>query len=255
MDAVAIAKVLEGKDVIPIAVLISIGAVPLVKGLFAVITGRHQRRKEFLEFWKEDALRNDDLWLEEVIQHRYGATMPARLIRHVAKLEWPSRKLRKVAMASEFFKFDETRNTVAWAVRWRGRAHWLEVEMVGCLIGYFVFAPVGIVLVLTSYRQSPADGFMLFLGGGAFVVAAFKTFWHFISLVEARSTLALVNGAVHPGLWAALIRKMTSRNRNRLPRVRQPDQVARGTGEEPNPMWTDRGVAKRLGRFIADRRI
>ncbi|MCI2246225.1 hypothetical protein L3067_16585 [Xanthomonas sp. PPL568] len=236
MDAVAIAKVLEGKEVIPIAVLISIGAVPLVKGLFAVITGRHQRRKEFLEFWKEDALRNDDLWLEEVIQHRYGATMPARLIRHVAKLEWPSRKLRKVAMVSEFFEFDETQKTVAWAARWRGRAHWLEVEMVSCLIGYFVLAPVGIGLILTGYRQNLADGFMLFLGGGVFAAAAFKTFWHFISLVEARSTFAMVNGDVRPGFWTALRRMMTPRNRNRLPRARRSDRVVRGEAEEPNPM-------------------
>lgn len=238
MDAIAIAKVLEGRDVIPIAVLISIGAVPLVKGLFAVITRRHQRRREFLEFWKGDALKNDDLWLEEVIQHRYGATMPAQLIRHVAQLKWPSRKLRKIAMSSEYFEFDETQDKVTWAVRWRGRAHRLELEMVGCLIGYFVLAPVGIGLILTGSRQHLSDGFLLVLGGAALAVTALKTFWHFISLVEARSTLALVNGVFRPGLWTTLRRKVTPWNGNRLPRARRLDEVVRDTAtvEEPNSM-------------------
>lgn len=235
MDAVEIAKVVEGGEIIPIAVLISIGAVPLVKGLFALIAGRHQRRRDFLELWNEGALRNDDLWLEEAIQHRYGAAMPARLIRHVAQSEWPSRKLRKLAVTSDFFELDEAQNQVVWSVRRRGRAHWLEFEMVVCLIGYFLLAPVGVGLILSASRQGLLDGFILVAIGAVFVLVAFKTFWHLISIVEARSTLTLVNGAGRLGFCARLKGKVASWRRERLLGPAWLGDTVGSTGEKPGP--------------------
>ncbi|CAE1136358.1 hypothetical protein [Xanthomonas euroxanthea] len=225
MDAITIAKIVQGGDIIPIAVLITIGAVPLVKGLFALVTRKHQRRKEFLDVWKTDALRNDDLWLEEVIQHRYGATIPAQLIRHIARLKCPSRKLRKVAMTPDFFDFDDTQEKMAWAVSWRGRDHRIELEMISCLISYIVLATSGSGLILIGTRQDLSEGFIFVIGGVVFCAAAFKTFWHFISLLEARSTLALVNGVCRLGFWHTLKRKAAAWSSTPLRRKQGPEQV------------------------------
>jgi hypothetical protein len=57
MDAVEIARILESRNLIAMIVVAMIAGVPVVKGIFAVLMGRHQRRKEFLEFWRDAELR------------------------------------------------------------------------------------------------------------------------------------------------------------------------------------------------------
>lgn len=206
MDAVSIARIFESRDVIAMVVLAGIAAVPVTKGVFAVVAGRHQRRKEFLEFWKEVKLRESDLWLEEIVQHRYGGGIPARLIRHVELLDRPSLKLRKVAMAAAFFDLDQASQQVIWLRRWRDRTAWFVFEVAVCLFGYLLLASLGVILVLTSRRQTLPDGIPLAISGAVLFFMACATFWHLVSLAEARSTLALVNGSARPGFWKAIKR-------------------------------------------------
>ncbi|WP_132825135.1 hypothetical protein [Stenotrophomonas sp. TEPEL] len=153
LDATEISRVVKDGDLIAMAVLGGLAAAPLVKGLFALIATRRQRRKEFLEFWKADSLESSNLWLEEAIQHRYGASIPAELIRHVARLSWPSKRLRRLAMSAEFLQMDETGQAVTWSKKRRANAFWLEVEMVMSVGGYVALAALGVALIITGSRQ------------------------------------------------------------------------------------------------------
>ncbi|HIE5096430.1 hypothetical protein WG628_09905 [Stenotrophomonas maltophilia] len=207
MDATEISSVLKGGDLVAILALAALCVAPLIKGFHALIHGRHQRRKEFLEIWKEGSLERDDLWLEEAIRHLSGSSMSAGLIRHVAALKWPSVKLGKLAMNSRFFEFDEGRRMVVWIRRWRGKGPWLQLEMAACLIGYLVLCVIGFGSILTWSRQEGSDGGSLVFAGVIFVMVAFGSFWHFVSLSESRSAFLLVNSLSRDGLWASLMRK------------------------------------------------
>src|SRR5262245_48198103 len=72
LDATAIAKIIESRDLIALVVLLGFLAVPLAKGMFAVVRGRDERRKEFLELWTQREHHKDDLWLESIVRHGYG---------------------------------------------------------------------------------------------------------------------------------------------------------------------------------------
>lgn len=208
MDATEISSVLKDGDPITIALLAGLAAVPLIKGVFAILGTRHQRRKEFLGLWKADSLENSPLWLEEAIQHRYGASIPADLIRHVAGLSWPSKKLRRLALSANFLEMDEAGQTVTWSKKRRGKALWLELEMVASLLGYVGLAALGVALLMVGARQGFADGFMALAFGGVLAIAGGASFMHLILLVEARSSLVIINDAPRKGLWGCL------RNRN-----------------------------------------
>jgi len=204
LDATEISSAMKDGDLITVAVLAGLAAVPLVKGIFALLATRRQRRKEFLEFWKADSLRNSSLWLEEVMQHRYGASVPAELIRHVARLSWPSKKLRRLALSADFLQLDEAGRTVTWSNKRRGEAFWLELEMLVSIAGYVAFATLGTALLITGARHGLGEGFTALAFGGVLVSAGCASFMHFMSLVEARSSLVIINDAPREGLWSRL---------------------------------------------------
>lgn len=204
LDATEISSVMKDGDLITMAVLAGLAAVPLAKGIFALLATRRQRRKEFLEFWKADSLGNSSLWLEEVMQHRYGASIPAELIRHVARLGWPSKKLRRLALSADFLQLDAAGQTVTWSNKRRGKAFWLELEMLMSVAGYVAFAALGTALLIAGARQGLGEGFTAFAFGGVIASAGCASFMHFISLVEARSSLVIINDAPRDGLWSRL---------------------------------------------------
>ncbi|MDV3514246.1 hypothetical protein [Stenotrophomonas sp. C1657] len=209
LDATEISRVVKDGDLIAMAVLGGLAAAPLVKGLFALIATRRQRRKEFLEFWKADSLESSNLWLEEAIQHRYGASIPAELIRHVARLSWPSKRLRRLAMSAEFLQMDETGQAVTWSKKRRANAFWLEVEMVMSVVGYVALAALGVALIITGSRQGLGEGLTTLACGGILASLACAAFMHFISLIEARSSLVVINDAPRKGLWYRVKEKLS----------------------------------------------
>jgi len=204
LNATEISSVVKDGDLIAIAVLVGLAAVPMIKGIFALSATRRQRRKEFLELWKADSLDSSGLWLEEVILHRYGAAIPAELICHVSGLSWPSKKLRRLAMSAGFLRMDEMGQAVTWSKTHRTRAFWLELEMVASVVAYVVLAALGTALLITGVRQGLAEGFAALASGGLIASAGCASFMHFISLNEARSSLSVINGIPHQGLWARL---------------------------------------------------
>ena len=209
LNATEISSVVKDGDLITMAVIAGLAAVPLAKGIFFLIATRRQRRKEFLEFWRTDSLESSDLWLEEVIQHGYGASVPAELIRHVTRLSWPSKKLRRLALSADFLQMDATGRSLTWSLRRRRIAYRLELEMLLSVAGYIVLAVLGAAMLITGARQGLGEGITALGFGGVFASAACASFLHFISLVEARSSLAIINDAARDGLWSRLRSKQS----------------------------------------------
>jgi len=196
LSALEIAEVIQSKALIPIVVILAMGVPTVIKGLFALNAGRNQRRKEFLEFWKEKDLRNDDLWLEESFALRYGGAMPARMIRHLLRLDWPSQKLRRVAMNADFFEVDEARRSIVWKRRWRGTGHWLKLEQAASGLAYFVFSSGAGILFLGDARHDVAMDWGLLVPGVTLAVLASMAFWHLVTLVDARSALNMLKASI-----------------------------------------------------------
>lgn len=199
MDVVATAKLIQSGDAVAIVLLLALAAPVIVKGVFALNTGRHQRRKEFLELWKEVGLRDDTLWLEEVFKHRYRAELPAPLIKHVLALTHPSAKLRRLAMVSDFLKLDATRSLVAWTKPRRARLRWFLLEYMVLHLAYFVLALAGVLLIVHGWKVWSITTVVLSFSGLLLLGMAFVAIWHAMALTEARTTLAFVNGNQNPG--------------------------------------------------------
>lgn len=194
MDVLDMAKVLESGDLWTGALIAALAAVPLAKGIFAVRKGQHQRRKEFIDFWRDTPSRRCDLWLEEIVQHRYGSAPSARLIRHIISLKRPSYKLHKVAMTASFFDLDEESGEMAWVRPQRKRLGWFFGEVIACGVGYFILATVGVGLVMAGNPFRTQNDFVLAFFGVNLTIVACLFFWHLFNLVEARATIGLVNG-------------------------------------------------------------
>lgn len=193
MDATAIAKIIESRDLIALVVLLGFVAVPLAKGMHAVVQGRDQRRKEFLELWTQKEHHKDDLWIEGIVKHGYGVSLSPDMIRHVTSLDRPALKLRRLAMASEFFEFDAKRGRVAWAKSWRRHFRWLMVEVLVYAVAYILLSSVGVALIIAGSKlRSPGDAASIFWGLMVCFLAA-ASFWRLISVVEARSAMKVIS--------------------------------------------------------------
>lgn len=199
MDVAAAAKMIQSGDVVAIVLLLAVAAPVVIKGAFALSSGRHQRRKEFLELWKEVGLRDDTLWLEEIFKHRYGAELPAPLIEHLLSLAHPSAKLRRLAMVSDFFKLDATRSLVAWSRPRRARLRWFLFEYLAAHLAYFALALAGVLLIVHGWRVQSFNTVVLGFFGLLLLGTAFAAIWHAMALTEARATLAFVNDSRNPG--------------------------------------------------------
>lgn len=210
MDVAATAKMIQSGDVIAIVLLLAVAAQVVIKGVFALNSGRHQRRKEFLELWKEVGLREDPLWLEEAFKHRYGAELPAPLIKHMLSLTHPSAKLRRLAKVSDFFKLDAPRSLVAWARPRRARPRWFLLEYLAGHLAYFVLALAGVLLIVHGWKVWSFNTLVLVSFGLLLLGMAFAAIWHAMALTEARTALAFVNDSRNPGFLQDMKRALES---------------------------------------------
>ena len=193
MNIVETAGVLKSGDWVAL-VLLALVAVPVVaRGLFALASGRHRRRAEFLELWKNLGMRDDATWLEEVIRHRYGGALPASVIRHVLPLVHPSEKLRRLAMVSGFFAVDPQRLALAWKRSHRNQLFTFSAEVLAFGAGYVALAFVGGMFLLYGWRTTSTQAALPIVGGLTSVVLALRALFHSMALVDARSVLQFVN--------------------------------------------------------------
>ena len=193
MNILEAASVLKSGDWMHIALLVAVAIPFLTRGWYALVTSSHRRTHEFLVLWKEPVLRDDALGLEELVRHRYGGAMSADIIRHVLSLSHPSKKLRRLAAISAFFKVDLERRILVWIKPHRAQNRMFVAEVVGCGLGYFFLAFIGGMLLLYGWNKDVWDVVFFSLLGGVSLVFALVLLFHGMALVEARSTLAFVN--------------------------------------------------------------
>lgn len=207
MSVTEVAKAIQGGDWVAILIVLAVGVPVVAKGIFAVVTSRDRRRKEFLELWRGLELSNDTLWLEETIKHRYGGALPSALIRHVLTLCHPSERLRRLAPVSEFFELDARQSHLSWTKPYRARWHRLFGEIVGSAVAYVVLALSGGIVLWSAVNSVSINGLFPAVLGASLIALAIRAMWHSMALLEARSVLAFVNASPRPasvgaGAWA-----------------------------------------------------
>lgn len=198
MSVTEVAKAIQGGDWVAILIVLAVGVPVVAKGIFAVVTSRDRRRKEFLELWRGLELSNDALWLEETIKHRYGGALPSALIRHVLTLCHPSERLRRLAPVSEFFELDARQSHLNWSKPHRTRRLRLFGEIVGSAVAYFVLALSGGLILWSAVKSVSIDGLLPAVLGASLIVIAIRAMLHSMALVEACSVLTFVNGSFSP---------------------------------------------------------
>lgn len=63
----------------------------LARGLFALLSTRYQRRKEAIDLWLRSELAKHDPSLELLVRNAYGVWLPAKSIRRIETMPFPSR--------------------------------------------------------------------------------------------------------------------------------------------------------------------
>lgn len=150
----------------------------LMKGLFALHQQRSRSRKELLELWKDRNL-NDDFWLETLIRHNYGASLPAALINYLVEFRLPSSRLARLASNWPWFEYDAPNQLVCWK---GARKHKIfrSAERIACATVYFVLGMCGFILVTTKLNEPQIMWVGLFM-----VAVAVISLFHVFSLSEA----------------------------------------------------------------------
>lgn len=126
-----------------LAYLLVVGSliVAISKGGFALLTARNRSRQELIELWCSGD-KADDFWLEMAIRHSFGGYLPAKVIRVIIKLNYPTVKLLKVSGSWSYLEYDDASNLISWRKRWRSRATFRWIERIFLSLGYILFAAV-----------------------------------------------------------------------------------------------------------------
>lgn len=124
-----------------------------IKGLYGLIGHRSRHRKEFLDLW-DPARAQDDLWLEVIVRHHFGTTMPAGIIRLALAQPDKSRALLELCELWPLFRYDRETQTVAWLHRWHVKPKTRRLESRLMLGGYLVLA----LYALWTFTQVPEHG-------------------------------------------------------------------------------------------------
>ncbi len=162
-----------------IPVVLFVLALYAVKGLYGLIGHRSRHRKEFLDLW-DPARAQDDLWLEMIVRHHFGTTMPAGIIRLALSQPDKSQALFELCELWPLFRYDRDTQTVAWLHRWHVKPKTRRIESRITIIAspIFVLIALGYALSVPSLGPSTISGWLF-----AFGVVVFLG-WAFIALLR-----------------------------------------------------------------------
>lgn len=76
--------------------------------------------------------------------------------------------------------------------------------MLASLAGYVLPAAFGAALLINGFSQGLGEGTTALALGGIIASGGCASFMHFISLIEARSSLVIINDAPRARLWSRL---------------------------------------------------
>jgi hypothetical protein len=143
----------DGRLFFPLVVLAGLTA--LAKALFGLRRSTSQDRRDFLDLWSRQS--SDDLWLEVMVRHQFGAYLPASLIRRLQLGPQAARALVDVAASWDLLEMDDE----TWEVRWRAKRHrrpgLRKWERWACMVLYFVLALCGLMLGYRTVAAKAGD--------------------------------------------------------------------------------------------------
>jgi hypothetical protein len=137
-----------------------------VKGVYGLTGHRSRHRKEFLDLW--DAARaQDDLWLEVIVRHHFGITIPAGIIRLALAQPDKSQSLFELRELWPLFRYNRNTQTVAWAHRWHvnPRTRRAERRIMNAAFPILLLIALGYVLAVPA--MSPSIFYKWIFGFGA----------------------------------------------------------------------------------------
>ncbi|MFZ5636430.1 MAG: hypothetical protein ACOY82_07550 [Pseudomonadota bacterium] len=124
-----------------------------IKGLYGLIGHRSRHRKEFLDLW-DPARAQDDLWLEVIVRHHFGTTLPACIIRLALAQPDKSQSLSEVCVLWPLIRYERETQTVAWQSRRHVDLNTRRIERGAMKVAFPALALVavgcGIVVVETG---------------------------------------------------------------------------------------------------------
>lgn len=123
----------------------------VIRGLFALHQQRSRSRKELLELWKDRNV-NDDFWLETLVRHSYGTSLPAALIKYLVEFRLPSSRLARLASNWAWFEYDAPNQLVCWKGVRKHKAV-RSAERIACFTAYFVLGICGFLLVTGKMNE------------------------------------------------------------------------------------------------------
>lgn len=126
------------------------------RALFSLHGRRGQHRKEFLELWDSNRLK-DDLWLEVSIRHLFGTYLPAHVIRLALSRPDRAQSLLDLAELWPLFRFDADALAVSWRRTLGRTAKGMKVERLFWLTAYIALACVAVLSALVAARSEPAS--------------------------------------------------------------------------------------------------
>lgn len=144
------------------------------KGLYGLVGHRSRHRKEFLDLW--DPVRaQDDLWLEVVVRHHFGTTLPAGVIRMALAQPDKSLALFEICELWPLFRYDRDTQTVTWLHRWhvRQKGRRMEQRLMGAAYLVLMFVALGCAFAVTTKAPDSFVGWLYALGGVSFAGLAF----------------------------------------------------------------------------------
>lgn len=139
------------------------------KGVYGLMGHRSRHRKEFLDLW--DPVRaQDDLWLEVVVRHHFGTTLPAGVIRMALAQPDKSLALFEICELWPLFRYDRNTQTVSWLKPRHSSAKARRIERVVMRIGYFTLATAALGYTLAVPKNGPfaVNGWLYAFGALAF---------------------------------------------------------------------------------------
>ena len=173
-----------------------------IRGVFGLHGRRSQRRKDFLELWR-DAPKMDDLWLEVAVRHLFGALLPAPVIRVAMAQPDQAQSLQDIATLWPLMKIDSGTGDLKWDNGWYQRLVPLNLRPHGWFGAYVVLVLAAMACGYIAYNAEATSPFAWIYGTAAIgcLVAAFS------SLLKRDATaLAAARGE----LWLALLNRKCS---------------------------------------------
>lgn len=84
-----------------------------IKALYTLHGSRSQRRKEFLELWKDDSSKCDNLWIEMAIRHAFGKSIPADVVKEIISRPDCAKNLTDISIAWKYLKYEN--GSISWS--------------------------------------------------------------------------------------------------------------------------------------------